>query len=258
MFQPYFYHQRIRKTVSMFGRLFNNLYVIRQNTAGDIINTVKVPLSYAPKDKYLERIRTNPDLDTDQKVALKLPRMSFEILAMNYDPLRQLSKTGSRSSAGGSNGSRKRLYNAVPYNIQFQLNLYAKSQDDALQILEQIIPSFNPQYTIGINPLEDLADIKEDIPVTLQGVTFLDDFEGDLADRRTIIYALDFEMKINFYGAINEGNVITKSIIELDADCIQDSDNPPYLKLTIDPDPLTATAEDDYGFTETYEFGDEA
>jgi hypothetical protein len=127
--------------------------------------------------------------------------MSFEIVAMQYDATRQLPKMNFCSKEGDTDtaSTRTKLYSPSPYNINFQLNIYAKSQDDALQVVEQILPYFTPHYTLTVNPLSDFDDVKEDTPVTLQGVTFSDDYEAVLEARRTIIYTLDFEMKINLY-----------------------------------------------------------
>src|SRR6056300_1758481 len=209
MFGTHFYHQKVRKCVGMFGTLFNNIYVIRKNTAGAAISQVKTPLSYAPKEKYLERIRENPDLSANSQVALKLPRMSFEITSFAYDPTRQLTKVSNFNTIGTANTNRQKFFSPVPYNINFQLNIYAKTQDDALQMVEQILPTFNPQYTLTIKPFStEYPDFKEDIPIIIQGLSFSDDFEGPMEQRRTIVYTLDFEMKVSFYGAINTGEII--------------------------------------------------
>lgn len=253
MFGNYFYHERIRKSVAMFGKLFNDIYVLRKNSSGDVISQVKVPLTYAPKQKFLERLAQNPDLYEDQKVAIKLPRMSFEIITINYDPTRQLQKSNSISRIGTSNTNRSKIYSYVPYNISFQLSVYAKNQDDALQIVEQIFPYFNPQYTLTVKPLADFTDVKEDVPVTLTGVTFTDDYEGSVEQRRTIIYTLDFEMKINFYGPIGEQSIIRKSNVEFYQIGIGLADSDVLLqKLTIEPNPLNVSPDSDYGFTETW------
>jgi len=258
MFGTHFYHEKIRKSVSIFGRLFNNIYVIRKNASGGVLNQLKVPLSYAPRQKYLERIRENTDLYNDTKVAIKLPRMSFEITSFAYDNTRQLTKLSNFKALGSTNQQRQKFYSPVPYNINFQLNIYAKSQDDALQIVEQILPTFNPQYTLTIKPFpDDYPDFKEDIPIIIQGLSFSDDFEGAMESRRTIIYTLDFEMKVSFYGAITEGDVIRTSIarlFEIDAGAGNDSD----IKLetiTVTPNPTTVIGlpDSDFGFDTTIE-----
>ena len=254
MFGTYFYHERIRKSVATFGSLFNNIYVLRKDAAGDILSQVKVPLAYAPQQKFLERIRENPELRGDTAVAIKLPRMSFEILGMTYDQGRQLSRNNNFMTKATANTKRNKFNSFAPYTIAFQLNIYSKTQDDALQIVEQILPYFTPQYTLTLKPFNDYQDLKEDVPISLTGVTFSDDFEGALESRRTIIYTLDFEMKINFYGPIEETNVIRKSITKLfDQDGgLNDSDQK-LETITIEPDPLSTIglADSDFGFTST-------
>lgn len=246
MFGTHFYHQKIRKCVAIFGRLFNNIYVVRQN------GQVKVPLSYAPKIKYLERIRENPNLSQDTQVAVKLPRMSFEITGFAYDLTRQLTKISNFNAQGTAVTNRQKFLAPVPYTVNFQLNVYAKSQDDALQIVEQIVPFFNPQYTLTIKPFpNDYADFKEDIPIIIQNLSFTDDFDGSLENRRTIIYTLDFEMKINFHGPITTSDIIRTSvsnIFQIQAG-LEDSDLQ-ISKLTTTPDPtsIIGLADSDFGF----------
>jgi hypothetical protein len=220
MFGPHFYHQKVRKCVAAFGSLFTNLNVIRNDKAGNVISTVRVPLAYAPRDKYIERIQGLADIQRDESVALKLPRMSFEITSYIYDDTRQLQKLNKtfHNNTIDDHGSKKDVVTrAVPYNITFSLTIYAKSQDDALQLVEQILPFFSPQYTVTMKPFSQYADILEDIPLTLQGVSYLADFEGPIEQRSVIQYVLDFEMKTAFYGPIDAGkSVIQKSIVNYD------------------------------------------
>ena len=216
MFGTHFYHEKTRKCVAIFGRLFNNIHVLRKNSTGGVISQVKVPLAYAPKAKYLARIRENPDLQDDTRVAIKLPRMSFEISSIQYDTSRQLSKMTNFSTSTSSIQTRQKFNTAVPYVLGFDLNIYAKTQDDALQMVEQILPTFNPQYTLTIKPFAvEYPTFKEDIPISIQGVSFQDDFENDLAARRTIIYTLSFEMRTAFYGNIPTTKVIRKSVAKI-------------------------------------------
>ena len=226
---------------------------MRKNSSGDGMSTIKVPLSYAPKRKYLERLLENPDLYADNTVAVKLPRMSFEITSMSYDPTRSLAKVNTINKTGTSNATRAKLYPPVPYIINFQLNIYAKTQDDALQVVEQIIPYFTPQYSITVKPLSGFSDIKDDVPVTIQGITFTDDYEGAMEQRRTIIYTIDFEMKINFYGPTTNAKIIRQIDIEyyLMHGGLTDSDT--YLGLhRITPDPIGVSPDSDFGFNITY------
>ena len=255
MLNAYFYHERIRKSVAIFGSLFNNIYVLNRNSAGAVIQTKKVPLSYAPKSKFLERIREHADLDLDQKVALKLPRMSFEILAYTYAPERQLQKTGNFNRPGLTDSDRVKIFAPVPYTLSMQLNIFTKSQDEALQIVEQIIPFFNPQYSITIKPFSAHPDILEDCPITLSGMSYSDDYEGSLDARRTIIYQLDFEMEANFYSGVINTQIIRKIeteqyLMDIPNGLTADSDAK-VSTLTVLPNPLGVTADSDFGFTTT-------
>lgn len=248
MLGNYFYHERIRKSVAMFGSLFNNIYILRKDANNKVLNTIKVPLAYAPSRDYLERIRENPDLDLDTKVAIKLPRMSFEILGYQYDAQRQLNKTGHRSASSENTvTSRGKIYNSVPYTIDMQLNIYTKTQDDALQIVEQIIPYFSPQYTLTIKPFSDHPNVKEDVPIILNGLSYSDDYEGGF-ERRTIVYQLDFQMHANFYQSVDAGSIIRK--VTNDFYIMADSDYK-VSTLTVEPNPLNVSPDSDYGFTET-------
>ena len=266
MLGNHFYHERIRKSVAMFGSLFNNLYVVRTDSTNKVISQARVPLSYAPSTSFLDRIRENPDLQNDTKVAIKLPRMSFEITSYQYDSQRQLQKVNNLNK--GTGNTRNKIYTFTPYIIGFQLNVYAKTQDDALQIIEQILPNFAPQYTLTIKPFADYSDIKEDVPITLNGISYSDAYEGSLDQRRIIQYVLDFSMTANFYGPITETAIIRKSIVDLyTSNAVRDSDGTllhdtidsdgafalysPSSRITVEPNPLDASPDSDYGFTTT-------
>jgi hypothetical protein len=214
MFGKYFYNQRVRMSVAVFGAMFNDLYIIRKE-GKKVVSQMKVPLAYAPQRKFLQRIaemNAAGDRDVENQLAIKLPRMSFEIISMAYDPQRQLPKTNYfTKTAFDSDRSGAKFYTSVPYTISFELNVYAKHHDDALQIVEQILPYFNPQYTVNVKPMEDYPTIVEDVPVILNGVAFTDSFEGNLEDRRTVIYTLTFDMKMSFYGPKPDaGKIITQ------------------------------------------------
>ena len=252
MFGTYFYHKRVRSAVSVFGSLFNNLFVLRKNSAGETISQVKVPLSYAPKRNFISRLEAmNSGEQAERRVAIKLPRMSFEITSITYDNTRQLNKMNSLNKVlSGSTVSRQKIFSHTPYNINFDLNIYAKSQDDALQIVEQIFPFFTPQYTVTVKPFSNIADLTEDVPITLTSTNFSDDFEGAIEQRRTIIYTLSFEMKVNFYGPLNTSKIIREVSNNLFImDSALDSGN--YLKtIQITPTPSGVSADSDYGFNE--------
>ena len=255
MFGGHFYHSKTKKAVALFGRLFNNLYVIRKNSSGAVISQLKVPLSYAPKQKYLERIRENPSLREDSQVAIKLPRMSFEITSIAYDAQRQLTKVGNftTTASTGVNTKRQKFFTPVPYSINFQLNAYAKSQDDALQIVEQILPTFNPQYALTIKPFAtEFPTFKEDIQVIIQSVSFSDDFEGALEQRRTIIYSMDFEMKISYHGPIADQSIIRQvdaKVFDIKAG-LNDSDiGLETIRVTPNPTDIIGLDDSTFGFS---------
>jgi len=251
MFGTYFYHKRVRSAVSVFGSLFNNLFVLRKNSAGETISQVKVPLSYAPKRNFISRLESmNNGEQAERRVAIKLPRMSFEITSITYDNTRQLNKMNTLNKVlSGSTVSRQKIFSHTPYNINFDLNIYAKSQDDALQIVEQIFPFFTPQYTVTVKPFSNIADLTEDVPITLTSTNFSDDFEGAIEQRRTIIYTLSFEMKVNFYGPLNTSKIIRE--VSNNIFIIDSASGGDYIKTqNITPTPSGVSADSDYGFNE--------
>ena len=254
MFGSHFYHEKTRKAVAIFGRLFNNVYIIRKNASGAVISQIKLPLAYAPKSRYIDRIRENPELSTDEDVAIKLPRASFEISNFSYDTTRQLTKLSNFSKPGSTGSQRTKMYSPVPYNLGFTLNIYAKSHDDALQVVEQILPTFNPQYTVTIKPFADKSpDFVEDIPIIIQQVSFADDYDGSLQQRRTIIYTLEFEMKLQYYGSLDAESAIIREAnadIFFDSTNLTDSDKR-VERLSVTPDPLNVNPDSDYGFNTT-------
>lgn len=246
MFGTYFYHQRIRKSVAVFGALFNNIHILRKNSSDEVISQIKVPLSYAPKRSFLSRLSESSQGEVaERQVAIKLPRMSFEITNYSYDATRQLTKINNYNLTGTSSSNRNKFFSPVPYNINFQLNIYAKTQDDALQVVEQIIPYFNPQYSVTIKPVSGYDSIKEDNQIVLNSISFTDDYEGALEQRRTIIYTLDFDMKINFYGPINTQGIIRQADAQLNDFRTEDL----METVRVLPNPSDASPDSDYGFT---------
>ena len=203
MFGRYYYHETLRKAVTAFGRVFNDIYIAGRNDVRQ-----RVPIVYGQRDKFLLRIREESDLEADQQVAIRLPRMSFEISSIEYASDRQLQRQTRITQSGSTLTRRSRINAAAPYNISFELHVYSKTQDDGLQIVEQILPYFAPQFSLTITPLGGSPDLKEDVPLTLVGVDLADEYEGDFTERRTIVYTLSFELRINFYGPINDGEVI--------------------------------------------------
>jgi len=204
MFGQHFYHSTIRNAVSAFGTVFNNIHVIRRDNNGNILNMQKVPLAYGPRQKFLARIEQQQNL-TDKKLAIKLPRLSFEVTSMVYDSDSKLQRMSQVQL-----GNNQKVIGPVPYVLSFDLNIMAKTQDDMLQILEQILPYFQPDYMITIKELGN--NISTDVPIILTGISLSDEYESDMLTRRVITYTLSFDMKVRFYGPIEQVSII-KSVV---------------------------------------------
>ena len=206
MFGDHFYHAILRKSVAVFGTLFNDIKVVRRDANGIVKDQQRVPLSYGPKQKFLARLDQQANLD-DPKIAIKLPRMSFEITNMSYDTTTKVSALNTITTTSTPT-TRSTVGQITPYNIDMQLNIIAKNQDDALQIFEQIVPYFQPTYTLSVKFVDGL-DKSFDVPITLQSINVQDDYEGDMTSRRSLIYTLDFSMKVKFFGPAAEQGIIT-------------------------------------------------
>jgi hypothetical protein len=242
----HFYHETIRKTVVAFGSIFNDIQIRRTDSSGSAIQSLKVPLSYGPKMKFLSRLYENPSFEN--QVQLTLPRMGFEITSFTYDASRKVNTMQRVRSVVDSN-SVDYQYQSVPYNIDFSLFVFAKNQEDALQIVEQIIPFFTPQYSLTINAIPDM-NIRQDFPVIMNNISYEDDYEGDFASRRSIVYTLDFTVKTNFYGPISRSGVIKK--VQIDNYITDDVDSTVIdSRYEVEPDPTSAEPSDDFGFSET-------
>jgi len=198
----YFYHEILRKTVIGFGSLFNGIEIQRKDRSGNITSIVEVPIAYGPTQKFLARLEQSPDLNRPTQITL--PRLSFEMVGINYDPSRKLSTTQSFISVNKDNKSDvRKTYMPVPYNVEFDLSIMTKSNDDMLQIVEQILPYFQPSYNISID-LISLIGEKRDVPVTMDSIVMEDDYEGDFSTRRALIYTLKFTAKTYIFGPVSE------------------------------------------------------
>jgi len=239
------YHGITRKAIIAFGVMFNNLYVRRKNTSNQVVQTLRVPLAYAARDRMLARIQALPDADKMQK-EVSLPRMSFEILSFEYDGARKINNMNQLSNTI-SQTQAKRVYGPTPYNLTINLYAYAKNQDDGLQIFEQIAPAFNPDFNVTVNYLPEMG-IKHDMPIILNSVTFQDDFEGDMAERRTIIWTYTFTVKLYYYGPTETQSIIRSSI----ANVFDDPNLENLLnKYTVTTNPTDALPSDSFNFVQT-------
>ena len=246
-----FYHETIRKVVVAFGTIFNDIHLVRKDNDGTIKQSMKVPLAYGPREKFLVRLREDADLT--KQVAVTLPRIGFEIRGLSYDATRKLNRVQRFKKV--KTGNTKQLdtqYMPVPYNVDFQLYVMAKQSDDALQIVEQILPYFQPDYTVTINDNADMG-IKRDVPLILNSVGYEDNYEGEFQQRRAIIYTMDFTAKFYLYGPVSSSKVI--KTVQADSYTDMPDQSPKReQRYTVTPSPATADADDDFGFNETSSF----
>jgi hypothetical protein len=254
MFGEHFYHKKIRNTVIAFGTIFNNVNIKRLDSSGNPLQNIKVPLSYSPKEKFLARLDAQQDLTgDDSKVAITLPRMSFEITGYSYDATRKLNKNQkiTKVTTNADTTKMNNQYMPVPYNVNFSLNVYTANSDDGLQIIEQILPYFQPDYTVTM--IEDRTmDTKRDIPFILNSVDYSDDYTGSLTSLRRIIYTLSFTAKVYLYGPISTNAIIKKVSADLYSDT--GSNAPRVERVTVQPNPTSADKDDTYTYTTTLEF----
>ena len=205
----YFYNEILRKTIISFGTLFNGISITHTDAGGTDVNVTKVPLAYGPTQKFLARLTQQPDLN--RATAITLPRMSFEFTGLTYDPSRKVTTTQQIVVKDPDNNTEtKKAFMPVPYNMQFELAIMCKLNDDALQITEQILPYFQPAYNLSVNLISSMNE-KRDIPVVLENITMQDDYEGDFDKRRVLLYTLRFTAKTYLFGPISSA---TKDIIK--------------------------------------------
>ena len=268
MLGNYFYHQIIRKTVIAFGTLFNDIHVQHDDGAGNVISDIKVPIAYGPRQKFLARITQQAELNKATQITL--PRMSFEITSISYDSSRKAGITQTFKALDKEDGDKmKKVFMPVPYNLGFDLNILVKQQDDGLQILEQILPFFQPGFNISIDLVKSIGE-KRDIPMVLQSIAQQDDYEGDFATRRALIYTLSFTAKTFFFNHIAQTPEGLIKKVQLDyyedtkirtAKRVQRYTVVPKAKKDYNDDDIIDTADDlliepgdDFGFTETSTF----
>ena len=264
MLGTYYYHEILRKTIIGFGTLFNNIEIQHKDDNNGVVSTLKVPLNYGPAQKFLARITQQKDLN--RPYAITLPRMSFEHNSIQYDPTRKSSITQTFRAAD-SGGNVKKVFMPVPYNIGFELNILSKLNDDALQIVEQILPYFQPSFNITVDLIDSIGE-KRDIQIILDSISFQDDYEGDFTTRRSLIYTLQFTAKVYLFGPIAESpeGLIKKVQVDMAADskrtaprevrytatpkAKQDYNNDGVVNALDDP---FVNADDDFGFNESWQ-----
>jgi hypothetical protein len=265
MLGNYFYHEIMRKTVIAFGTVFNDINVRHQDSTNKDISNIKVPIAYGPRQKFLARLQQQPDLN--KAVQISLPRMSFEMTSIDYDSTR---KSGVTQTFKAQDGKKfKKVFMPVPYNLGFELNVLTKTQDDALQIVEQILPFFQPGFTLTIDLVKQIGE-KRDIPLILQNISFTDDYEGNYETRRALVYTFTFTAKTYMFGPIADSTdgLIRKVQLDyysdtntrtasremryrIESKAKKDYNEDGYIDQLDDP---LIPPGDDFGFTESREF----
>ena len=246
----------MRKVVVAFGTIFNNINIVRKNNSGAVIQSMKVPLAYGPKQKFLARLREDPNLN--KKVALTLPRVGFEISGISYDSTRKLNSIQKIKKTNSSEDGKtiSSQFMPVPYNMDFEMVVMAKSSDDALQIVEQILPFFQPDYTITLNDNTAMGTTR-DVPIVLNNVAYEDSYDGDFNERRVLTYTLTFTSKFYLYGPVVDQKVIKQVQVDQYTDMPVNAPKREQ-RYTVTPNPITADADDNFGFNETSSFFEDA
>jgi hypothetical protein len=232
----YFYHEILRKTVIGFGTLFNGISIKTIDSSNNVTSVVKVPLAYAPQQKFLARLEQVEDLNKPTQISL--PRMSFEFVGLTYDSSRKVTSTQKIlvPSANGD-GSTKKSYIPVPYNMDFELSIYTKLNDDMLQIVEQILPYFQPSYNLTIELIENMNE-KRDIPIVLEGISMDDQYEGNFDTRRALIYTLRFSAKTYLFGPVSDAKIIKKTEVGYFASTTSGDRNSRDVTYSVEPKAL--------------------
>jgi hypothetical protein len=249
MLGTYFYHQIIRKIITAFGTVFNEIYIKHNDADGNEYTQLRVPLAYGPMQKFLARLEQQQDLN--KPVQITLPRMSFEMVSLQYDPSRKTTVTQTFKALDNQN--LKKIYLPVPYNIGIQMNILTKLNDDMLQIIEQILPFFQPSFNITVDLIDSIGE-KRDIPIVLDDISFKDEYEGDFSTRRALIYTLNFTAKAYLFGPIanNTEGLIRKVQVDIHTDT-NIATARREMRYTVVPDPIDADPGDDFGFSETWQ-----
>ena len=255
MFGTHFYNEGMRRLTIAFGQIFNNIVVQTKDANGSVVKRFTVPLAYAPKEKFIVRLTQQPDL-LDKQFATVLPRMGFEISGIEYDPSRKLNKLQKfrKPKTDGSTSDQTNKmdfnYSPVPYNITYKLFIFTATAENGLQIVEQIVPYFQPDYTVTINMVPDLG-IKRDVPIIIGDIQYEDSYDGNFETRRAVIYTMTFTAKTYLYGPATAGGIVRKVQSDLGTDSVSKAREE---RIVITPDPSTAKPGDDFGFTTTISF----
>lgn len=248
--RQHFYHQHIRKAIVAFGTIFNQITVKRFNSDREMVQSLRVPLAYSPKNKFLARIAEVPSANT-KATAIILPRMGFEMTGIQYNPARKISLLTKNVAVGQGDAANvfRSQFTSTPYDMNISLYAMAKNQDDALQIIEQIIPFFNPDFCVTINDIPSMG-IKRDLQIILDSVNYEDNYAADYAQRRSIVWTLNFTLGLNLYGPVDQIGFIRTAIANTYTDIDQSTFQQKY-QVTTNPD--NAAVDDDWEYVEQFD-----
>ena len=217
-----FYHKITRNVIVAFGSLFSGIKITRKNQDETVEQTIAVPIAYAPKEKWVVRLEQDPTTENQQYITL--PRLSFEVTGYSYDPTRKTNRSSYITCSDGTTMSK--VYAPVPYNIDISLYALTKTTEDGLQIIEQILPFFAPEFTMGIKAVPE-SNIVMDVPIVLNSVSFQDDYDGDFQTRRFVTYTMNFTLKAWMFGPVTDQGIIHRVNVDLTG----------FEKLQLDGDP---------------------
>ena len=248
MFGNYFYNESMRRMTIAFGQIFNNVQIKRKDANDTVVQSIRVPLAYAPKEKFLVRLDQQASLE-NREFAITLPRMGFEITGLAYDGSRKLTRIQKYKTVKTGTDGKVLNYNytPVPYNISYSLYVFTATAEGGLQIVEQILPFFQPDYTVTVNAIPEM-NIKRDVPIVLNNISYEDSYSGDFTQRRAVIYTLSFTAKTYLFGPTSTQKVIKETQADLYTDT---PDGKREERVIVVPDPTSADADDDFGFTTT-------
>ncbi len=210
MFGQFHYHSAIRKYIIMFGNMFNDIDVVRFNNSGESTQQIRVPIAYGPKEKYLVKLRSDPD--ARREIAMVLPRLAFEMQQMTYSPERVMNRQNKQIGKGGGNNTLRQTWTPAPYDIEMVLYAMFANNEDAVQVVEQILPYFRPEWTNSVKIVPEL-NTYVDVPTILTGMTIEDSYDGDFESRRAIIYTFNFTVKGYIYGPVTNRGIIRRTLI---------------------------------------------
>lgn len=212
MFSTY-NNQSIRKLVVAFGSLFDELYVTRKNDTTGTVENIKVPITFASKEKFLRRLESNSSITDKVKTQLNLPYMSFELAGVAYDRGRKRNKLKIASTYDSATDITSKTFSETPIEVNFRVYFYSRSLEEILQIIEQVLPTFNPEFNVRINFNDVFTNIN--VPISYGELRISDDHEGNLGSRRVMICTMTFSATSFIFNEIKSSNPATSTTFRI-------------------------------------------